>query len=70
MKKPVVDHTSIIGKGVKWNDPDFSYVDNAMYWSDYNYKSLAGAGVSWGRARDRISGASIFGKEINPNDIS
>jgi hypothetical protein len=69
MKKPTVDHTQIVGKGVKWTDPDFSHIDNAMYWSDANLYSLNAAPVNWARARDRIPNASIFGTEINPNDV-
>jgi len=51
----------IIGKGVKWSDPDFSHIDNAMYWSDDNRNSLGSRAVDWGRARERIANATIFG---------
>ncbi len=40
-----------------------------MYWSDNNLHSLAGRAVDWGRARERIPNASIFGTEITPNDV-
>lgn len=70
MKQATVDHTKIIGTGIKWNDPDFNYTNNAVYWSDYNYQSLGSMNVNWGRARDRIPNASIFGTEISPNDVN